>query len=131
MTRPHSDSLFHFTRSLDALHGILVHGFRPRYCLESIGWAQTPLTHVAFPMVCFCDLPISKLANHVDYYGGGYGVGLTREWALKWGLNPVVYVNPGNALPQILRHLVEAADKQQDLALRATNMRAIRTLIAY
>jgi hypothetical protein len=48
-------------------------------------------------MVCFCDIPISRLADHLSYYGN-YGIGMPEEWGIKNGLNPVTYVNTNSSL---------------------------------
>jgi hypothetical protein len=44
------------------------------------------------PMVCFCDIPMSSLSFHMDVYSS-YGIGMKKEWGIKKGLNPVMYVN--------------------------------------
>lgn len=43
------------------------------------------------PMCCFCDIPLSQISEHLREYGR-YGVGMSRNWALKLKLNPVHYV---------------------------------------
>lgn len=88
---PRSNSLFHFTKSIDVLESILLNGFWPRYCAEDVKWhGRRDNEFIAFPMVCFCDIPISRIDEHVGFYGS-YGLGMTREWAEKNVLNPVMY----------------------------------------
>jgi hypothetical protein len=92
-----SDTLFHFTPKPDYLFQILQHEFKPRYYPEVIRInGHKPITK-AIPMVCFCDIPLSQIKNHIITYGD-YGIGMSREWALKNKLNPVVYVQPNSKL---------------------------------
>ena len=44
-----------------------------------------------FYMVCFCDIPFSKAKKHMIKYGG-YGISLTKSWALNNFINPVNYI---------------------------------------
>jgi hypothetical protein len=95
MSRLSPDSLFHFTPSLNNLLGILDSTFYPRYCYEEfelIDNDRQPFIEDAVPMVCFCDIPLSQLMNHIKIYGK-YGLGLTKAWGIKKGLNPVIYFN--------------------------------------
>jgi hypothetical protein len=48
-------------------------------------------------MVSFCDIPFSKITKHIDDYGC-YGIGLTRDWAKRSRLNPVLYVQSESML---------------------------------
>ena len=89
--KPKSESLFHFTRNVSSLKGILEHGFAPRFCLEDVHWIYTGTDHfVAYPMVCFCDIPLSRIDEHTAFYGS-YGLGMTKRWALLNSLSPVFY----------------------------------------
>jgi Putative abortive phage resistance protein AbiGi, antitoxin len=92
MTNQKSSTLFHFTKSHDSLCGILKNGYHPRYSLEDTEWLDQDLDKLAFPMVCFCDIPLSRLSDHVDFYGR-FGLGMKRDWGIKNGFNPISYVS--------------------------------------
>ena len=88
--------LFHFTNSLDNLLGILRDEFQPRFCIESLdpvfsSRENTIQVEWAIPMVCFCDLPLSQTGFHLSVYGD-YGIGMSKTWAQKNGIAPVLYV---------------------------------------
>lgn len=107
---PRSQTLFHFTKSLDTLKLILADGFWPRYCSEDTRWlGQENAQTVAFPMVCFCDIPLSRISDHVNFYGQ-YGLGMTREWGTVNGLNPILYLAGENSIMAELRKLNEHAN---------------------
>lgn len=111
---PKSHTLFHFTKSKETLKLILKGGFWPRYCLEDIRWVgQESADYIAFPMVCFCDIPLSRIADHVGFYGE-FGLGMTKEWANMNGLNPVLYLATDNNLSAELRKLNSHAGKLKD-----------------
>ncbi|EGU32399.1 hypothetical protein VIBRN418_17483 [Vibrio sp. N418] len=59
----------------------------------------------AFPMVCFCDIPLSRIDEHVKFYGE-FGIGMTKEWAIKKGLSPVQYISPFSDIPVAYRELI-------------------------
>jgi len=102
MARPKSQTLFHFTSKLEYLKGILQHGFHPRYCLEDLNWLVDAA--VAYPMVCFCDIPLGRVDQHVGGYGN-YGIGMSRAWAVRKKLNPVIYVSKDSTLANSLNEL--------------------------
>lgn len=97
-----SNTLFHFTSKRDYLISILKNNFRPRYCLEDLTClmpdALLPdLINIAIPMTCFCDIPLSNIGKHLNTYGK-YGIGLTKKWGMKKGLNPILYVHKDSDL---------------------------------
>jgi len=100
--KPKSNSIFHFTKNIENLKSILKNGFWPRYCLEDM-LLLTENAHdfVAFPMVCFCDIPLSRIDEHIGFYGS-FGIGMTRKWAEQNGLNPVLYASGSNNLTKEL-----------------------------
>lgn len=116
--RSKSHTLFHFTKSTDALRSILLGSFWPRYCLEDVEWASyASIEFVAFPMVCFCDIPLSRIEEHVEFYGK-FGIGLTKDWALRNSLNPVLYVRGNSTLSKALIELQKPSVVLRDDARR-------------
>lgn len=103
--KPKSDNLFHFTKSLDVLKLILKNGIKPRYCLEDNEWfGLGKERHIAFPMSCFCDIPLSRIAEHTDFCGD-FGLGLTRDWGLKNNLHPVIYTTSNGVIQNLMKYL--------------------------
>ena len=95
-----SSVVFHITRSMKNLTGILKDGFIPHCCPEygfgdfdevALKKQQPPFRAVA--MVCFCDLPLSLIRKHLGTYGQ-FGIGLRKEWGIQHGLEPVIYSHP-------------------------------------
>lgn len=79
-------------------------GIYPRYCLEDVTWLGVDF-HVAYPMVCFCDIPLSRISEHTGFYGA-YGIGLSKEWGLKNQLNPVIYCSENGFVPDVADFLL-------------------------
>jgi hypothetical protein len=90
-----ANTLFHFTEKKENLISILRNEFYPRYSLEN--W--TPVLgferEVAIPMVCFCDIPLSQIYNHTEFYGC-YALGLRKEWGIRHKINPIIYTYSGS-----------------------------------
>ena len=111
-----SNTLFHFTSRREFLIGILENNFRPRYCLETLSCVEvtSPLglgrVHdFAIPMVCFCDIPLSLTGKHLAEYGN-YGLGMTKEWGMRNGLNPVLYVHLDSTLKKLITDTIEVVN---------------------
>jgi hypothetical protein len=84
-----SDNLYHFTKKLDSLKGILSTGFRFSVLKEDIPADQFKRALYA---VCFCDIKIDDTESHRDCYGN-YAIALTKEWGISTGISPVRYVH--------------------------------------
>lgn len=104
--KPRTKSLFHFTNSLQTLCSILEEGFWPRYCNEYIGWVTDDPEFIGIPVVCFCDIPLSRLTEHTAFYGN-FGIGMTQKWGIDNGLNPVFYISKDSTLFPPLKGLFE------------------------
>lgn len=85
------DILFHFTKEQINLFDILDSNFKVSYAREKVEGLETK-REFAVPMVSFCDLKLSELKVHMGNYGN-FGIGLTKKWANRNGLNPVMYIN--------------------------------------
>jgi hypothetical protein len=101
-----SNTLIHFTASKEALKGILSDNFKLKYCREVLSWSKSSRSIMRVPMVSFCDIPLSQIKDHISKYGH-YGIGLTREWAVKNRLNPVLYVQPESSLSLSYKQLLD------------------------
>lgn len=101
------DILIHFTNSLDKLLSILKNNFYPRYCYEEFDYvSKSPTVEGAMPMVCFCDIPLSQVKNHIKTYGH-YGLGLKKQWGIRKKLNPVIYFNKDSLLARQLERVFD------------------------
>jgi hypothetical protein len=112
--RPKAQTLFHFTPDVQTLKDILLGGFWPRYSVEDFRWqavGSNSVDFAAIPMVCFCDIPLSRIEEHVEYYGR-YGIGLSRAWGEQKGLNPLLYIASENTLSRALILLAEVSRDQ-------------------
>ena len=74
-----TNSLFHFTNDITYLIDILENGFQARYCFENISFGNYKF---AFPMKCFCDIPLSAIKFHLKEYGQ-YGIGIMEMVSLS------------------------------------------------
>lgn len=107
MSNISSNSLFHFTPRKENLLGILDREFLPRYSYEYIrlrSFSSREGLAQAIPMVCFCDISLSQIQNHVKEYGH-YGLGMTKEWGIKNKLNPIIYLNTDSSISNSFHHL--------------------------
>jgi len=77
-------------------------------------------------MVCFCDLPISLIHEHLNAYGP-YGIGLDKDWGRKSGVAPVIYTHRRAQTRQPILRLTTKAVRAGDE--RAAN--DLKVLAAY
>jgi hypothetical protein len=110
-----SNTLFHFTSSLEMLVNILKNEFSPHLSLEFISEildSQNKEEDRTIPMVSFCDLPLSQVGEHLSFYGK-YGIGMRKEWGIRNKLNPVMYIEPNSNLSNHLNRLITTLIKSE------------------
>ena len=154
-----SNSLFHFTPKEEYLLDILENGFWPRYCSEDIEWLipkdfknelekqeednslktrikeliKSNISSIAYPMSCFCDIPLSKITAHTDFYGG-FGLGMTKEWGIRKRLNPIFYLSDNSIIPNLIQSfLLKTApiDFWKSIQSEKTNQNTIVQLMKF
>jgi hypothetical protein len=112
-----ANSLFHFTNNISNLIGILTNNFFPRYSLENYSAFYTQsmakrlkLINIAIPMVCFCDIPLSSIRNHIKVYGR-YAIGLSKEWGERKNISPVMYALNNSISAKVISNSLSATEK--------------------
>jgi hypothetical protein len=110
MSRISSTTLFNFTDNIDYLISNLTEGF---YCSNL--YEKLPLKNNGYkvPMACFCDIPLSMIKEHFDWYGR-YGIGIKRTYARELGVKPVWYVTSESQLVKSItknKNLIESDRK--------------------
>ncbi len=103
-----SQSLFHYTDTLDKLFQILEGGFYPSYCKEEI-ITNGAIHSYAVPIISFCDIPLSQVTEHIGKYGS-FAVGVSKDFATLHGFNPVFYLEnlsvPNEGIFKIHRYVL-------------------------
>lgn len=97
-----TNSIIHFTKKMSSLKGILKNGFQVFYSTELLKTSNKGNMHAAFPMISFCDIPLTQVKKHLDSYGN-YGIGLKKSWAKSNKLNPVLYFDQNSELIEFFK----------------------------
>lgn len=105
-----SNTLFHFTKEENLL-GILKNEFHPNFSLEHYHLDETGPFAFGIPMVSFCDIPLSLIYSHMTNYGN-YGIGMSKEWAKRNMLNPVLYLRRNSQITQVLYDIATSISKE-------------------
>ena len=99
-----SNTLFHFTKEFKYLKQIIEEGLWPRYCIEK-KWNGKDL---AIPMLCFCDIPLSQVKDHIDEEKGYgcYGIGISKSFARDNKITPVTYLYQGSVMGNKIEYYI-------------------------
>ncbi len=110
-----ANSIIHYTEKFDTLKSIISEsGFKIKYCSEKVVTRGNKSYSLGIAMVSFCDIPLSEYKKHfknqstnkLGYYGD-YGIGLSKEWAVNKGLNPVLYIDKKSSVGTALRKTID------------------------
>ena len=101
-----TNSIIHYTNSIDKLKAILKEGFKLKYCKEILK-LDDGQSNAAHPMISFCDIPLSESIKHFETYGH-FGIGLTKDWAVRNGINPVLYIDKSSLIANSIHTLIKA-----------------------
>lgn len=123
-----TNSIIHYTNSFKILELILKEGFKIKYCVEKLKLADGN-SNAAHPMISFCDIPLSDSKQHFDAYGK-YGIGLTKEWAVRNGVNPVLYIDHNSLFAKSLMELIKER-RNKETNITPTQAEQILQIKAY
>lgn len=99
----HPSTLFHLTCKRDTLEKILtskhykVSIAREFIRSKNLQDKKYSIRNFGVPMVSFCDIRLSQLDEHASKYGS-FGLGMSKEWAERQNLHPVMYMNQSSSL---------------------------------
>lgn len=116
-SQQYSDNLYHFDKKPDRIASALTRGgLTLNYVVEDLSFLGVEqICHVAFPMICFCDIVPEKnrLKPHMDQYGS-YGIGLSKNWGREQGVQPVHYILPTSPYARDFSQAINAAFSATD-----------------
>lgn len=106
-----ANTFFHFMDKERFLHEIIKEKkIYPRFCEEDISNLELDIRSISIAMKCFCDIPLHLVSEHKKEYGS-YCIGLSKEWGIQSGLQPVIYYNSDSSYTRILKSSYNAAMK--------------------
>lgn len=114
-SQQNANSLLNCMKKIDYLKLILQNkAFIPRYYEESLKYLKLKtINSIAFPMTCFCDINLTKLIHHMEFYGL-YSIGMNKNWGEKKGIQPIHYINNQSPLGNDFHKIFELAFHQRD-----------------
>lgn len=106
-----ANTFFHFMDKEKYLHEIIKDKkMYPRFCEEDISSLDLDIKSIRIAMKCFCDIPLHLVSEHKKEYGS-YCIGLSKEWGMRNGLQPVIYYNTDSSFTNVFKTSYNAAMK--------------------
>jgi hypothetical protein len=125
-----TSSIIHYTDKIEKIESILIEGFLIKYCEEQLVIENELSSNSAHPMISFCDIPLSHSYKHFDAYGR-YGIGLSKTWAHKMRINPVLYLDHRSTVSLNLGKLLEARREKKTTNLTVNQSNQILRIKAF
>jgi hypothetical protein len=121
--------LYHYTRRFEYLMAALHDGIWPRYVEEDLseilGEIGQPIW-LAISMVCFTDMTPELAQSHRERYGD-YALGVSKDFASKVDIQPLIYVVSGGRLA----HEIRAHTRPGDDRVRTGGGNPLAVLLPY
>ena len=96
-----ASSLFHCMEKSEWLCDIIKSKkLSPRYCIEKTDYLHIGIDEIAFPMICFCDIPLHKLKYHMSWYGKN-AIAFSKDWGISHELQPILYVSESSEVAKV------------------------------
>ena len=88
---------------------------KPRYVEERIDYLGIPeWTTLTFPMTCFCDIPLIKVASHNEEYGD-FGIALNKNYCISKDVQPIMYLNKNSRLKKDFAEVLSKLHSSDEL----------------
>ncbi len=134
--------LIHRTRNLETLKKILKSKeFLYQYCKEEFQFGSIEVDNViqqfnvAIPMICFSDINLEYLSEHINNGYGHFGICMNKYWAKEKGFTPVLYIDNWSDLGHRFFNLYDKQYKEtrKDLSSNVKHeiLQGILDLIGY
>jgi hypothetical protein len=112
-----ANTLFRFFTKPEYLFSTIEnHALIPRYYGENVDYLDIGHHQIYYPMICFCDITIHRLSEHLKVYGQ-YGIAFSKAWGIENGIQPLQYVNAKSALcSDFSKAFISAINNEADTA---------------
>lgn len=88
--------------------------FKPSFCLEELSIFPNETMKMAYAVVCFADLLKDEVRLHMNSFHSDSYIRMSKKWAIKKGLAPVIYYPDRSYMGTMLKMIIEYAMKKHE-----------------
>ena len=88
--------------------------FKPSFCLEELSIFPNEKMKMAYAVVCFADLLNNEVKLHMNSFHSDSYLRMSKRWAIKKGLAPVIYYPDSSYMGTLLKLIIEYAMKKYE-----------------